>query len=54
MLAKVDQALHTKMGVDPAEEHAKLCREILGIPATPGEIFNATCFCVEKLFLSFR
>lgn len=50
MLAKVDQVLHTKEGVDPAEEYAKLCKEILGIPATPGELFNTTYICEENNF----
>ena len=41
VLAKVDQALNTQTPADPAQENARLCQEILGVPATPGSQAHA-------------
>ncbi|KAM9365421.1 thimet oligopeptidase-like [Pholidichthys leucotaenia] len=42
VLAKLDQALHTRTSVDPAEEYGMLSQEILGVPASSGTNMPAT------------
>lgn len=52
VLAKVDQALHTRTGLDPAEEYGRLCQEILGIPASPGQTLHDTHLTDEEPFIT--
>ncbi|XP_040273529.1 thimet oligopeptidase isoform X2 [Bufo bufo] len=42
VLAKIDQVLHTQKNVNPVDEYSNLCKEILGVPATPGTNMPAT------------
>ncbi|XP_060702004.1 thimet oligopeptidase-like [Hemiscyllium ocellatum] len=42
VLAKVDQSLHMSTNVDAKEEYARLCKEIMGVPASPGTNMPAT------------
>uniref|UniRef100_UPI00398EA10B neurolysin, mitochondrial-like isoform X2 n=1 Tax=Pristiophorus japonicus TaxID=55135 RepID=UPI00398EA10B len=42
VLCKVDQSIHTKSTANTAEEYARNCEEILGIPASPETNMPAT------------
>ncbi|XP_068393725.1 thimet oligopeptidase-like [Eschrichtius robustus] len=42
ILAKLDQPLHMQTPSYPAQENARLCEEMLGVPATPGTHLPAT------------
>uniref|UniRef100_A0A8C4F0W0 Neurolysin (metallopeptidase M3 family) n=1 Tax=Dicentrarchus labrax TaxID=13489 RepID=A0A8C4F0W0_DICLA len=42
VLSKVDQSLHTSPCADTTEVFAKHCRDILGVPATPGTNMTAS------------
>uniref|UniRef100_A0A8C9THT8 Neurolysin (metallopeptidase M3 family) n=1 Tax=Scleropages formosus TaxID=113540 RepID=A0A8C9THT8_SCLFO len=42
VLSKVDQSFHTKSSANTAEEFARHCKDILGIPATPGTNMTAS------------
>ena len=42
VLAKLDHALHTQIGLDLAEEYDRLSKEILGVPASQGTNMPAT------------
>lgn len=38
VLSKVDQTLHNSSCADTSEVFAKHCQDILGVPATPGQL----------------
>lgn len=38
VLGKVDQSLHTSPRADTTEVFAQHCQDILGVPATPGQL----------------
>lgn len=40
VLSKVDQTLHSSPRADTTEVFAKHCEEILGVPATPGQLIS--------------
>lgn len=42
VLSKVDQTLHTSSRADTAEVFANYCKDILGVPATPGTNMTAS------------
>ncbi|XP_024154643.1 neurolysin, mitochondrial isoform X2 [Oryzias melastigma] len=42
VLSKVDQTLHSSRSSDTAQVFAKLCQDILGVPATPGTNMTAS------------
>ncbi|RVE66069.1 hypothetical protein OJAV_G00122860 [Oryzias javanicus] len=42
VLSKVDQTLHSSKSSDTAQVFAKLCQDILGVPATPGTNMTAS------------
>lgn len=42
VLAKLDQALHTRPGLEPDVEYARLCEELLGVAASDGTNMPAT------------
>lgn len=44
VLSKVDQSLHTSPRADTADVFAKHCQDILGVPATLGQVYlKAKC-----------
>ena len=44
VLGKVDQSLHTSPHADTTEVFAQHCQDILGVPATPGQLYHQQQF----------
>ncbi|MEQ2211912.1 hypothetical protein XENOCAPTIV_020251, partial [Xenoophorus captivus] len=45
VLSRVDQYLHSCPGADTAEVFAQHCQDILGVPATPGQLYYRQLDC---------
>lgn len=53
VLSKVDQSLHTSSTADSAAVFAKLCQDILGVPATEGLCHLSFSYLFQSVLFNF-